>query len=280
MIRVAALLSCLLVLVTARAEEKAPPKSGIEPEIRAAAPDTAEDGDDDEGDDDSTVAGLGSSSGGGGGDGATLTARLRRQPYGATAGTVSLVTDYISKGQTQTAHGPAIQGGVDWKHPIGVYAAIWGSNVRFEDDPSSLEMDFSAGWGYRFNRDLNATFGVARYYFFQNGVGNSWEFPLRVTFKGFRGEVAYTPDWGRDGDTWYANLGWADEVFYKFKLGAFIGRTFYSERIGFNNYYDFKISLAREILGLDWELSEVFVDKTQFNGVDDARLVLSVSKSF
>jgi uncharacterized protein (TIGR02001 family) len=51
---------------------------------------------------------------------------------------VGFVTDYVYRGLTQTAHKPALQGGVDYSHASGFYAGLWGSNVSWIKDQGAL----------------------------------------------------------------------------------------------------------------------------------------------
>lgn len=60
------------------------------------------------------------------------------------SGTVTLTTDYLFRGVTQTSNNPAIQGGIDYAGGA-FYAGVWGSNVDFGAD-ETLELDLYAGF--------------------------------------------------------------------------------------------------------------------------------------
>ena len=73
------------------------------------------------------------------------------------SGNVSLASQYIFRGLTQTGKEPALQGGVDYSHESGFYAGAWGSNVSWLSDiddgagnkyykDSSLEVDVYGGY--------------------------------------------------------------------------------------------------------------------------------------
>ncbi len=47
---------------------------------------------------------------------------------------VTLTTDYVFRGISQTNEGPAVQGGFDFHHDIGIFLGIWASNVEFPMD--------------------------------------------------------------------------------------------------------------------------------------------------
>ena len=57
--------------------------------------------------------------------------------YAAVSANVSIASDYIWRGMTQT-DGIAVSGGFDYAAEGGFYAGIWGSNVNFND-----------GWNWR-----------------------------------------------------------------------------------------------------------------------------------
>jgi uncharacterized protein (TIGR02001 family) len=65
---------------------------------------------------------------------------------------VSLTSDYVFRGISQTGGDPAIQGGFDYAHSSGFYAGTWASNVGWIEDfqgygRGNMEIDFYAGFG-------------------------------------------------------------------------------------------------------------------------------------
>ena len=92
-------------------------------------------------------------------------------------GNVALVTDYLYRGISQTAHEPAIQGGFDYANPSGFYIGAWGSNISWISDPgsasganltpsasgASLELDTYLGFRNSFAGDFNYDVGFLRY---------------------------------------------------------------------------------------------------------------------
>ena len=64
---------------------------------------------------------------------------------------VSLVTDYLYRGISQTGSKPAIQGGFDLAHSSGLYIGAWGSSISWLGDGriadnAGLELDTYAGY--------------------------------------------------------------------------------------------------------------------------------------
>jgi len=82
-------------------------------------------------------------------------------PAGTTlTGNITLTTDYLYRGISQTTGDAALQGGLDLNHESGFYLGVWGSNVDFAD---SLELDYYAGYSTELNADFSADLGVIYY---------------------------------------------------------------------------------------------------------------------
>jgi uncharacterized protein (TIGR02001 family) len=63
---------------------------------------------------------------------------------------VTLTTDYVFRGVSQTDENPAIQGSFDYKHPVSAYLGVWASNVDESISKGNIEIDYYAG----FTREL------------------------------------------------------------------------------------------------------------------------------
>ena len=66
------------------------------------------------------------------------------------SGNVSVQSDYLFRGISQTSTKPAIQGGLDFASPVGLYLGTWGSSVNFGEDLSAgqraqMELDLYGG---------------------------------------------------------------------------------------------------------------------------------------
>lgn len=84
----------------------------------------------------------------------------------AVTSNVSLTTNYLYRGISQTAGGPAIQGGFDYAHPSGLYVGVWGSSITwvgqgFGATGAGTELD--TYFGYRGGSDLTYDVGFLRY---------------------------------------------------------------------------------------------------------------------
>ena len=82
---------------------------------------------------------------------------------------VSMTTDYIFRGISQSSKGPAMQGGFDYAHASGLYVGTWGSSVGWIKDfqgytSGSMEFDLYAGFRSGFEgTDVTYDLGAAQY---------------------------------------------------------------------------------------------------------------------
>lgn len=112
---------------------------------------------------------------------------------------IGFVSDYYTRGISQSWHDPAVQGGFDIAHSSGFYAGVWGSTVSSNTFPdASLELDLYGGY----NGTISAVEGLgysigAIGYFYPNGSWKKYSLP---------GAPDQTPDGGR-WDTYEANVG-------------------------------------------------------------------------
>lgn len=98
--------------------------------------------------------------------GAPTLALAEESPHGLTAN-VSMTSDYIFRGISQSGGDPAIQGGFDYSHSSGVYLGTWGSNVSWIKDyqgyrNGSLEVDLYGGYRGAVG-DVNYDVGIISY---------------------------------------------------------------------------------------------------------------------
>lgn len=219
---------------------------------------------------------------------------------GTFSGTVSLNTDYVFRGVSQTGETPAIQGGFDYAHDSGFYAGTWASNVDFGgDSDENIEIDFYGGFAGNVTDALSYDVGFARYTY--PGVDSS----LNFDYSEFFGSMTYDLD--------YATLGGG--LYYSHDFFAGSGDSFYSfaqtsvplpagfgasARIGYQtiednsvfglpNYWDWSVgvnydaskvnnTLSGVTIGLDY--TDTDIDSSDCDDGCDARVVGYITKAF
>ncbi|MCW5550481.1 MAG: TorF family putative porin [Burkholderiales bacterium] len=86
-------------------------------------------------------------------------------------GNVTIASQYIFRGLTQTDKEPTLQGGFDYSHASGLYLGTWMSNVSWlrdfgaYTDGASLEMDFYGGFKGEFGSGFGYDVGLLQYYY-------------------------------------------------------------------------------------------------------------------
>ena len=120
---------------------------------------------------------------------------------------VTVASNYIYRGITQTNNKPAIQGGFDYAHESGFYIGNWNSSITWISDgyggggqgghavSAPLEMDFYAGFkkeliGEGFATDV----GVLQYYYPTSGLPSSQSNAFVTTNPGSRQASGTTPN--------------------------------------------------------------------------------------
>lgn len=198
---------------------------------------------------------------------------------------VTLATDYVFRGFSQTNEDPAISGGFDYGFEGGFYLGIWGSNVNFgEGSNTSTEIDLYGGYAFDVSESVSFDFGYV--YFVYPGETDSLnysEFLASVSISDFSFGIVYSPDYfGSDSDAVVLN---AD---YSFSLGGAWGLDLHA---GFtttdeediaapgDDYIDYSVALTTSGAGVDFALTFFGTDVDDVDVADD-RLVFSISKAF
>jgi uncharacterized protein (TIGR02001 family) len=199
---------------------------------------------------------------------------------GEFSGSVTLTSDYVYRGFTQTDGAPMIQGSFDYASDR-FYVGTWASGVDFGDG-TSTEIDLYAGWTPTvgaFDLDIGAI-----YYWYPDAPDNPEQNFVEVyagasTTLGETVEVgasvAYSPDFYLEtGDALYFAASAGVPLGENFGVDATVGYSDFQDLNG-ADYTDWSLGLttAFEGFGLDFRYIGTDVD-----GNDDT-FVVSVSRS-
>ncbi|ANF83086.1 hypothetical protein A3K93_03535 [Acinetobacter sp. NCu2D-2] len=215
-------------------------------------------------------------------------------------GDLSFATDYRFRGLSNTSNNIAVQGALNLEHASGLYASLWASNVDL-DIGTTIETDFTLG--YAFDVSENGSFDVSYTRFEYPGAddeANADYDEFAVIYNHANAVVAddqlstgvyYSPEYsGKTGQEYYFEAGYQYPLTPKFNIVSGVGYTLMENKEKFEaafggngsqkGYWDYKIGLNTEIVGLGAEL--VWVDNNL--KTDDATAkgaaVFSLSKSF
>ncbi|MCU0560091.1 MAG: TorF family putative porin [Desulfobacterales bacterium] len=219
--------------------------------------------------------------------------------------TLTFATDYVFRGVSQTDNKPAVQGSFDYKHPIGVFAGLWGSNVDDYVSKGNVELDLYGGYGLEPLPGLNLQAALIYYYYPGSGsdprksyvegrLGADYTFKALSLSPKISAGCNYSPDFfGEDGDGHYTSGRVDLSLPFEFTLYGLIGYQWVEgdqssgKGAGENgndgfDYTHWQVGLSRALLGFTLDLSYQDTDEAAFLGKDiaDERLVFSVSRTF
>jgi uncharacterized protein (TIGR02001 family) len=90
--------------------------------------------------------------------------------FAGASGNIAVSSDYLWRGKTQTAHGAAVSGGLDYGHDSGVYLGTWASNVNM-----GTEIDVYGGFSKEFG-PVGVDLGAIAYLYPMAGMdGTAYE---------------------------------------------------------------------------------------------------------
>ncbi len=230
----------------------------------------------------------------------------------------AFTTDYVFRGVSQTDENPAVQASIGVNFENGFHLGLWGSNVDFDTDEPTLELDYTAGYTWEWADGRSLDFGLI-YYDYPGGDANEdyLEGYVLLQFADLGIGLNYSDDYfGETGEFWYlfADYGWTlgtvagSEIsldvhvggnFFdsEEELGAFFAvPTTVSTTIvdgesrsvtllpsGVEDYYlDWSVGLSTEYQGLAFDLRylDTDLDSDVCDALCDSRVVFTVSKSF
>ncbi|MBF0134680.1 MAG: TorF family putative porin [Magnetococcus sp. DMHC-1] len=224
---------------------------------------------------------------------------------------VSLASDYVWRGLSQTDGDPAIQGGFKVSHALGFYAGVWGSNVDFDGGGTAvdgglphMEADLSAGFAKEFPNNLSMDLGAIHYGYPGSAarVGSDFQeiylgFGYKFMGSTLSAKYSYSPDFSGATDA-AGNLNRSQsasyiegQVDYEFpasiKGSAHYGYSFgsYFDMPGVaDGYGDYRLGVAKELAGLNFGINWYGTDhdgkRYAIPRLAQDRLVLSISKDF
>jgi uncharacterized protein (TIGR02001 family) len=182
---------------------------------------------------------------------------------------VTLASQYVSRGFRQTWGKPAIQGGIDYAHPSGLFVGTWLSSVssKFVED-GTVEWDLYGGYGGALG-DLSYT-GTVYYYVYPGArmaasatSYNYGEFVAALTYKWFTAKywLTYTPNYfGYDSQSLGVGSGKGSRGSGYLDLNANIDLTH-----GFSLLLHYGWERVQNFSAYNWQDAKVAVSKT-FDG--------------
>lgn len=198
---------------------------------------------------------------------------------GQISSNVTLTTDYIFRGVSQTLNEPAIQGGFDWAASSGFYVGVWGSNVDFGGD-AQIELDGYLGFAKETASGFGWDVGFIHYDYPGETDINFDEVYFGVSYKMFSAKAYFTDDFaGADDDGTYIEFNVDIPIGSGFELGLHAGSSSFGDGVGLEDYIDYKAAVSRDFKQLGLELAFTDTDTDQFGEYGDSQVVFSISAS-
>lgn len=217
------------------------------------------------------------------------------------SGNVSMASDYVFRGISQTGNQIAIQGGLDYAHDSGFYVGTWASNVDSSffggtQDPQ-IELDLYAGYSGELANGIGYDFGVLRYEYPGGDASgfdvDTTEVYVSGTYNDFSLSFNYTNELAflfSTESAYYLAAGYdmslANDIGLSFSLGFSDGDAFGTGpgASGLPDYLDWSIGVSKSVAGVDLGLTYTDNDldvNTDCGGLEecDSKIVFSVSKS-
>jgi uncharacterized protein (TIGR02001 family) len=224
---------------------------------------------------------------------------------------VSLTSNYLFRGMSQTGTKPALQGGFDYANPNGFYAGVWASSISWISDAGSAtnagtEIDTYLGFSSTFATDFTYDVGILRY----NYPGTYVAGATKADTNEIYGSIGYkwiTAKYSRSlGDTFGIPSASGSDYFqldasYPIEsagitLGAHYGKQKFKgtaanalRTAGTDpDYHDYNLSVSKDVSGYDFALMYSKTNATaggfwtdpQGHNLGKGTAVLSVSHSF
>lgn len=212
-------------------------------------------------------------------------------PFAASAaeisGNVTMATDYVFRGYSQTSEKGAIQGGFDVDFGNGFYVGTWASNVDFGSEVTT-EMDFYGGYAFDVAEGVGLDLGVVHFmYPGDEAALNYQEYIASVSVSDFSFGLVYSPDYFGDGngDATVINLDYSMSVAEDVSLDFHVGQTTTDE----DGLVDDDDSYIDYMIGANYDVADVTLTLAYYgtdvdndaaaDGAADDRFVFSISKS-
>lgn len=198
---------------------------------------------------------------------------------------LTVITDYVFRGVSQTQEEPAFQALYGYYHDIGLYGEAWMSNIDFGDaaDDEIVEMDFTFGYE-RELYGLTWNVGYIHYDFPREDDFDLNEYFASVSHSGEYGNSEIKYWWDVQTSNRYTEINYSYDFPYDIEAGAHVGNFHETAHDG-DDYMDYKFWLGWTYKIVSFELAYHDTDGrnvangAEFDDEDDRRLVFGVTLS-
>ncbi|MDR8363556.1 TorF family putative porin [Pseudomonas sp. JL3] len=214
--------------------------------------------------------------------------------------TLGVVSDYRTRGISQTLGDPAVQAGATLVHSSGLYVGAWTSNVDFGGPyKTRQELEYYAGYYWQATEAISLDLGYLKYDYPKEGQFNLSEVYAILDVYGVKLGANYSNDtpnfFGEDQDTLYTYLSYKIELPAEIGLDLRVGRNDVKDPAFWSSngesrdaYTEWEAKLTRDFVGVTWGLSYIDTDLSKsecaswygYGDLCTATVVASASKAF
>ena len=212
---------------------------------------------------------------------------------------VTLASDYVFRGISQTQEKGAIQGGFDAVLDNGIYAGVWASNVNFDTGATgaSTEVDYYGGYSGTLGcGDCAYKIGFIYYRYEGDTKFDYIEAAGSLTFGGLTVGLNYSPEYLGDGTTdavgdevdfYYPYVNYSHALPWDLTLGLHAAYNKMGEKgvfePGQDDYTEWSVALGKSFDGFSLSLTYWDTDThslySPLDGDGGARVVFALSKA-
>lgn len=209
------------------------------------------------------------------------------------SGSITIASDYVFRGISQTLGKPAFQASLDLQLDSGFYAYAWASNVDFfpasePDDGARTEINVAAGYVFDIGDRWTVDVSLVRYFFPGTSANTDYDYSELISVIGFDEKLCATVGYsnsvdGTKADSWYTELGYA--VALPAEVTFDVAYGYYDLSRAYGSAYEYaSAAVSKTLAGADVSLSyyDAFggADEVFFTQSHDSRFVLSVLVDF
>jgi len=207
-------------------------------------------------------------------------------------GTFALTSNYIYRGISQTSNLPAVQGGLTYTFPSGVYFYIWGSNVNFLDfygSQATVEFDTAAGITNNIGDNFNYNIYLVRYNYPRTAASYQ-ELNANISYYFLTALYGYSSNvYNFHAPGKYYNVGFKFDVPSQYifnvtniNVSGGIGHYSLPASVGLRSYNDYNLQISKTInnyvLALQWtDTNGRSIDLPQYR---DSHIVGTLTANF
>ena len=213
-------------------------------------------------------------------------------PASECSGNIFIANDYVWRGLTKTKNQPTVQGGVHYKHDIGIYAGLQISNVDFRPGAgrsgaplyADNENIYTAGYFIQSN-NFSYLIGFTAYEYPSGGGPRFHEFNGDIGYKGVKLSLNYD----EENENLYTRLSYQDDINERLSWLAHIGQYSLSDPDAlklrpeplFDDYTDVLIGIRYQIdNGFIWGFNYVDTNLNTNDADEYGRFTISLEKYF